>query len=117
MEYIILFQLASSKPQFIRTTNGEHKRLKGRFRTEPVSMADNIASLKLYKKAGITLTQTYVYKVYPREAEQKLFNAEMQYLRANKPGKKIRDIRRTIFRVSKSGSGYEFKVFKMEDRK
>jgi hypothetical protein len=63
------------------------------------------ADIELYKKAAVDASPAVIMHFYPSETEQLLATLEFEY-----NGRKPEEIRRTYFRVRKTGSGYEFYV-------
>ena len=63
---------------------------------------------KLAEKAGIASKGEFLLQCFPTEAEGLLLGKEQQQARA--AGKKIGDIKRTVFKVVASGGGFDFVV-------
>ena len=66
---------------------------------------------KLCKDAGVDMSGRVTCQFYPSSTRQMLRVAEATYLQST--DKQLEDVRRTIFKVVKSGGGYDFTVTDM----
>lgn len=64
----------------------------------------------LLSRAGIQSGGKLMVQFYPPETENLLANVEMQYLNSKQPGRSIKTVRQTKFRVKPEGPGYTFMV-------
>ena len=101
---VYLSDLKSPKPKVrvVRSGKGE-KRLYMIWRGGQRRKGD----IKLFKRAGIDVSNAVILHFYPKRTEQMLAQAEYEY-RKRPP----QQIRRTYFAVVKDGNGYKFVVTK-----
>ena len=95
-------RLTQAKPTVRSAPGDEERRLYMSYRSGALKAFDR----QLINRAGIPTQARTLLQFYPRNIETRLASLE----RKRAGGRPLKDIRKTIFGVSKSGAGYKFEV-------
>lgn len=68
------------------------------------------ADRTLLRRAGIVADGQKVFHFYPHSLRQTLAALEAEFVRGHHPGKSLRDVYQTTFRITRRATGYEFYV-------
>jgi hypothetical protein len=102
------FNLAKPTPDKRVGAADKEERLYFSWRQGTLQQADR----ELLRRAGIAHSERLVVQFYPEKTENLLAAVEDSYLRRAQPGRDIKTVRQTRFRVKREGNGFIFVVDK-----